>query len=945
MARKPIVQRISLEGGDAIKDQLKALGDAGEKAFAQIKNAAVKVEFEKLGTSLKTFGTNLATVARRATLALGLLSAAGAGAGAAMLKLAKDGAEAADQAGKAAEKTGLQVEAYGRLSFAAKQADVDQEQFIAGMSRLNKAIAEAAAEGSKAAGTLAKTGSTITEAFGRTIETFDDVGVSVTRFGSAVKKTNKYTKQTTNVFKDLGVNVKDANGRLRSTEDILGDVADAFSRLPEGPRKVALALQLFGKAGAELLPFLNQGRKGLRDLGKEAERLGIVFTNEQAEIGDALGDTLDEVSAATDGIRKQLGLIFAPAVTALAEGLRDVIVENKDAILEFGRAINEKAIGLIRDLLFALIGEDSRVRNPWILIWRDAILAFGRDVQAVVNNVVLPLFKAVRDGAQAVAEALNSIFGTNITGGELLIGAALLQLLGVFRLIASTAKVVVAALRLIGVVLATIFSEGLIASATTFFGTIIRGATTFLGFVAGLIGWPALLVAALVAAGVAVFVFWDDIVAGAQNAIAKITEFFSAANLARIFDGLVEAGKVAGALLVDAFRLAIEGIGVVLAGAAAFVSGFVEGVIGAIGGLASQLLPTWEQIGAAGAAVWDRIYLRVTAASDFIVQAVNALAPLLAPAWAILAEAGSAVWSTISTAASTAFSGVVSIVSTAVTTASDVISSLIGSVVAGFTGATSEIVDAANQIGEAITRATQAAGDVSGAEQLAQALVEPFRQAEAAINQIMVGIRTLVQNGFQSLASTVASIASQVEAAINRILSALRAAAAEAQRLRAAAGSSSSSGGSAPGLAGGGHVTGAGGPKSDSILAWLSNGEFVIQAAAVKKLGVGFLSALNNGFMPSLKSLRGFNIGGLLDGFNRSLAIPRFAGGGAVASSMARAAASTGSGKTVAVKLQYGPTLNDVIDLIGQADPVQKFYNFALGEAMSSAGRKPGRGK
>lgn len=56
--------------------------------------------------------------------------------------------------------------------------------------------------------------------------------------------------------------------------------------------------------------------------------------------------------------------------------------------------------------------------------------------------------------------------------------------------------------------------------------------------------------------------------------------------------------------------------------------------------------------------------------------------------------------------------------------------------------------------------------------------------------------------------------------------------------------------------AGGGHVQGPGSARSDSIAARLSNGEFVVQSAAVKKYGVGFMHALNRGSLP------GFATGG-----------------------------------------------------------------------------------
>ncbi|RWO83175.1 MAG: hypothetical protein EOS18_06175 [Mesorhizobium sp.] len=921
MASKPIVQRIALEGGDAIKDQLKALGDAGEKAFAQIKNAAVKADLDKFGASLSKVGSDLATVGRRfALLGAGLAAAAG-GATAAVLGLAKAGGEAADQAGKAAQKTGLQVEAYGRLEFAAKQADVSNEQFVSGMSRLNKAIAEAATETKKAG------------------EVLDTTGVKVTRFGGKTKDAAKKVDSAGNVFTKLGVKIKDANGRLRANEDIVGDVAEAFSRMPDSALKSALAIELFGKAGAELLPFLNEGKAGLKALGDEATRLGIVFTKEQAAIGDDLGDALDEVSKAAAGTRLQLGLLFAPLVTELARGLRDVIVSNRDVIVQLGTAASRVLAGVLGDLLHLLSGNDQHVKNPWIRDWSAALVQFGKDVKAVVETVVLPLFKAIRDGATLVADSLNQLFGTDVTGGQLLIGAALLQLLGVFKLLVSSAGLVVSALRLIGTVVAAMFGGGVIAAASSFFSTIVTGATTFLGFVAGLVSWPALIVAALVAAGVAMFVFWDDIVAAAQGALARIQAFFSAGSLARLFDGLVEAGRQAGALLVEAFSLAIEGIGVVLLGAAALVGGFVDGVIAAVANLAGQLLPSWEAIVAAANAIWGRIAAGATSAFGLIAEGATALGILLAPVWTAIVDAGSAVWTTISGAAISAFNGIASVASSVFQTVAETIGSLAGSLVDAFTGSVSAVAVAAGEIAAAIERATEIAGDIQGAEALAEALVAPFRQAQSAIDQIMAGIRNVVQGGFGALVGIVNSLAGQIQAAISRIIAQLQQAAAQARALRAEA-AGSSGGGSSQGFASGGYVRGAGGPKSDSILAWLSDTEFVIQAAAVKKFGVGFFNALNHGVLPSLKGLRGFKLGGIVDGFNRSMQIPRLATGGMVPA-LASAPAS-GTGRTPFVlQLPGGEQIDDMT--IGNI-ALGRLQKLAVSSSLLSTGRKPLRG-
>lgn len=60
-------------------------------------------------------------------------------------------------------------------------------------------------------------------------------------------------------------------------------------------------------------------------------------------------------------------------------------------------------------------------------------------------------------------------------------------------------------------------------------------------------------------------------------------------------------------------------------------------------------------------------------------------------------------------------------------------------------------------------------------------------------------------------------------------------------------------------MATGGHVQGPGTATSDSIPAMLSNGEYVLKASAVSRLGVGFLDSLNSG-----RATRHYASGGLV---------------------------------------------------------------------------------
>ncbi|MER9840146.1 hypothetical protein NKJ59_02650 [Mesorhizobium australicum] len=525
--------------------------------------------------------------------------------------------------------------------------------------------------------------------------------------------------------------------------------------------KSALAIELFGKSGAGMLPFLDQGKQGLRELGAEAEKLGIIFSPQQFELGDVLGDSLDKVGIAIKAIKAQLGLLFAPIVLAGAEGLRDIIVQNKDAILAFGAEAARLTAGVLGDLLHLLSGNTAAIKNPWILEWAVAIKQFGSDVSGVVNGLVLPAFKALREGAQFVADQINRVFGTDITAGELALGTAILSAVGAFTLLASS------------------------------IGAVVAG----IGFLAGLVGGiPLAIAAAAVTAGILIGVFW-------------------------------------------------------------------------------------EQIKAAAAAAWQFI-------SDGA-----------AAGWQAIVEGATSLWQGI---------------------------------VAAFGEGQQAAVNAFNGIVDAITSAWSGLIDRLGsiAQQIADTIAAWFGTLPGRITSVFNSLVSIAGSVLNRVSSLVDSIVSKIQSAINL-----------AKQL-VGLGGDSGDGGGTQGFRSGGVVRGPGGPRTDSILARLSAGEFVIQARAVQRLGVNFLAALNSGVDP-LRALRGFSLGGAVDGFNRSMAIPAFAGGGLAKTPIAPG--SGFSGKTVAVKLQYGPTVQDVIELIGQSDPVARLQQFALAEAVSSAGRRPGR--
>ena len=214
----------------------------------------------------------------------GTLAALGVGLSAAGLTaFFKSGVDQADQLGKLAEKVGITVESLSALKHAAELSDVSIEQLQVGLQQLAKHAQEAQSGAGEAADT----------------------------------------------FKALGISVKDAGGNLKPTEELLLAVAERFARMEAGAGKTALAMRVFGRSGADLIPLLNQGRDGIDALRKEAERLGIILSADTARAAEQFNDDLKRLGSSSDALKFKLAEDLLPALNRVAKALLDAKLEGE----------------------------------------------------------------------------------------------------------------------------------------------------------------------------------------------------------------------------------------------------------------------------------------------------------------------------------------------------------------------------------------------------------------------------------------------------------------------------------------------------------------------------------------------------------------------------------------------------------------------------------------
>lgn len=222
----------------------------------------------------------LTTSAAGLGLQLGALGGAASLGGLALM--AKQAIDAADGLGKMAQKVGVSVESLSALEYAGKLSDVSLEQLGTGLKKLSVNLNEVAtnADGDAAA-----------------------------------------------AFRAIGVSVTDAAGNLRNADEVFADVAEAFAGMKDGAGKTALAVAIFGKAGADLIPMLNAGADGLRTMRGEAEALGLVFNGDTAKQAEAFNDNLTRLAEASRGFGNEVATIVLPTLGALSQEFVDAAKE------------------------------------------------------------------------------------------------------------------------------------------------------------------------------------------------------------------------------------------------------------------------------------------------------------------------------------------------------------------------------------------------------------------------------------------------------------------------------------------------------------------------------------------------------------------------------------------------------------------------------------------
>jgi hypothetical protein len=148
--------------------------------------------------------------------------------------------------------------------------------------------------------------------------------------GTAIKVLNKQiddarkgTGPAAEAFAKLGISIESLNGK--SAEQQLGILADGISQVDDPATRTALALDLLGRGGLELLPALADGAAGLKAMGDEAERSGLVLREDAIAAAAEFDDQVGKLKMQVVAFARDIGIELIPVVQKLAENWRDFL--------------------------------------------------------------------------------------------------------------------------------------------------------------------------------------------------------------------------------------------------------------------------------------------------------------------------------------------------------------------------------------------------------------------------------------------------------------------------------------------------------------------------------------------------------------------------------------------------------------------------------------------
>ena len=238
----------------------------------------------------------------------GIVAAAGLASLTGVIDRAREAISRFDEIATNSRAVGLRADTYQALSFAAKQANIEQDQLNSSLLIFTK------------------------------------------NSGLAQEGTGSLFTGLARLNPELLRNIINA----RDQEEALKAVADALANARDETEKAAISNAVFGRSGVELSRLFDGGAASIDKFKQAAQKLGIIIPDDVLQKAGDLDDKLDALSVVIN-TKLDIALVkLAPSIIAVTQafsGLLDVAAKMQDGVVPAIDAIGQ-AFQLLHDSIF-----------------------------------------------------------------------------------------------------------------------------------------------------------------------------------------------------------------------------------------------------------------------------------------------------------------------------------------------------------------------------------------------------------------------------------------------------------------------------------------------------------------------------------------------------------------------------------------------------------------
>lgn len=212
----------------------------------------------------------------------------------------------------------------------------------------------------------------------------DTLQGSLTKLTNNMQDTANGTGNAQAAFQQLGVSVTDADGHLRSANDVFYDAIDALGDVTNATERDALAMDIFGRSAQDLNPLIVQGADTLREYAQEAHDMGYVLDNDALAALGAVDDAYQRLQKTQEGVKNQLSEQFAPYLTEFYEKITRLIKDGGQALKDSGLV---DAFGMILESVGDLIAPTNELAEDSVPKLTQALRPLAEVMAGIADTI------------------------------------------------------------------------------------------------------------------------------------------------------------------------------------------------------------------------------------------------------------------------------------------------------------------------------------------------------------------------------------------------------------------------------------------------------------------------------------------------------------------------------------------------------------------------------